>query len=222
MRLLITLDGSSRSPEMIAVSGQTISHAGFRPTSTRCAQKLHFAAVCSSGSMYSASYGHACMHDLQPMQRLWSKSTMPSERLKSAVVGQISMHGASSQWLQRSTVKCRRVFGNSPFSMYFTQVRKTPSGTSCSCLHATVHAWQPMQRRWSMRKPRRIARTLLAPREHGPIGDRASVALASPYDDAREGRASLVDFRGASTGGTRYASPYSRANCTKLVIADVR
>ena len=35
----------------------------------RDASKLHLAAVLRSGSMYSASYGHACMHDLQPMQR---------------------------------------------------------------------------------------------------------------------------------------------------------
>jgi hypothetical protein len=37
------------------------------------------------------------------MQRPPSKSTMPLGRRKSAVVGQISMHGASSQWLQRVT-----------------------------------------------------------------------------------------------------------------------
>jgi hypothetical protein len=51
MRRLIELSGSSRSPDTIAVSGQTISQAGFNPTSTRCAQKLHFIAVCSRGSM---------------------------------------------------------------------------------------------------------------------------------------------------------------------------
>jgi hypothetical protein len=45
------------------------------------------------------------MHDLQPMQRLVSKSTIPSLRRNSAVVGQISMQGASSHWLQRRTVK---------------------------------------------------------------------------------------------------------------------
>ena len=36
---------------MIACVGQTTSHDGFRPWSTRCAQKLHFAAVCEFGSM---------------------------------------------------------------------------------------------------------------------------------------------------------------------------
>jgi hypothetical protein len=93
------------------------------------------------------------MHDLQPIQRAGSKSTMPSGRRKSAFVGQISMQGALSQWLQRSTVKKRRVLGNVPFSVYFTQVRKTPTGTSFSDLQATVQAWQPMQRRWSITNP---------------------------------------------------------------------
>jgi hypothetical protein len=55
--------------------------------------------------------------------------------------------------LQRVTVKVRRVSGNVPFSMYFTQVRATPSGTSCSTLQATEQAWQPMQRVLSIRKP---------------------------------------------------------------------
>ena len=49
-------------------------------------------------------------------------------------------HGALSQWLQRRTAKYRRVFGNSPFSMYLTYVRKAPSGTRFSSLQATVHA----------------------------------------------------------------------------------
>ncbi len=92
------------------------------------------------------------MHALQPMQRFPSKSTMPSRRRKRAVVGQISTHGASSQWLQRVTWKVRRVSGNTPFSTYFTHVRATPRGTSCSALQATEHAWQPMHRRLSIRK----------------------------------------------------------------------
>ncbi len=50
-----------------------------------------------------ASYGHAFMHDLQPMHRESSKSMIPSDRRNSAVVGQIVTHGALSQWLQRST-----------------------------------------------------------------------------------------------------------------------
>ena len=45
------------------------------------------------------------MHALQPMQRSGSKSTIPSSRRKSAVVGPTAMHGASSQWLQRITEK---------------------------------------------------------------------------------------------------------------------
>ena len=45
------------------------------------------------------------MQALHPMQCRLSKSTMPSARVKSAPVGQIVTQGASSQWLQRSTVK---------------------------------------------------------------------------------------------------------------------
>lgn len=65
---------------------------------------------------------------------------MPSSRLKSAPVGQMATHGASVQWLQRRTEKNLLVTGQVPFSMYLTQVRLTPSGTSCSVLHATVQA----------------------------------------------------------------------------------
>ena len=43
--------------------------------------------------------------------------------------------------------------GNVPFSMYFTHVRLTPSGTWFSSLQATVQAWQPMHFRWSITKP---------------------------------------------------------------------
>ena len=80
------------------------------------------------------------MQPLQPMQLSSLKSTTPLSARYSALVGQIDMHGASSHWLQRMTEKCRLTFGNEPVSMYFTQVRLTPSGTSCSLLHATVHA----------------------------------------------------------------------------------
>jgi hypothetical protein len=87
------------------------------------------------------------MHDLQPIHRLPSKSTMPLSRLNSAVTGQIVTHGASSQWLHLRTEKNRLVSGYSPFSMYFTQVRKVPRGTSFSDLQATVQAWHPMHAR---------------------------------------------------------------------------
>ena len=63
------------------------------------------------------------------------------------------MQGASSQWLQRMTEKWRLTFGKEPVSMYFTQVRLTPMGTSCSLLQATVQAWQPMQESLSKRNP---------------------------------------------------------------------
>src|ERR1700736_975969 len=110
------------------------------------------------------------MHDLHPMQRSESKSTIPLSRRKSAVVGQISIHGALSQWLHRSTPKWREVSGNAPFSMYFTQVRNTPIGTLCSSLHATVQAWQPMDRSWSITNPYRISgRSAYESRESSPL-----------------------------------------------------
>jgi hypothetical protein len=84
------------------------------------------------------------MHDLHPMQREVSKSTMPSERMKRARVGHIPTQGASTQWLHRMTLKYRLVSGHEPFSTYLTHVRLTPSGTWCSVLQATVQAWQPM------------------------------------------------------------------------------
>jgi len=77
---------------------------------------------------------------LQPMQMLVSKSTMPSERLNKADVGQIVTQGASVQWLHRIIEKDRSVSGHFPLSTYLTHVRFTPSGTWCSVLHATVHA----------------------------------------------------------------------------------
>ena len=62
----------------------------------RCAQKLHFSAAWSSGLMKIASYGHAAMHALHPMQADLSKSTIPSGRWNIAAVGHASTHGASS------------------------------------------------------------------------------------------------------------------------------
>src|SRR4051794_22276592 len=100
-----------------------------------------------------ASYGHACWQLLQPMHASPSKSTMPSSRVNKAFVGQIFTHGASVQWLQRMTAKSRVDVGNVPRSTYFTQVRNCPTGTSCSVLHATVQAWQPMHVRWSIANP---------------------------------------------------------------------
>lgn len=69
------------------------------------------------------------MHDLHPMQRDVSKSTIPSVRLNSAEVGQIVTQGASEQWLHRITENVRFVFGHVPFSTYFTHVRFTLRGT---------------------------------------------------------------------------------------------
>lgn len=80
------------------------------------------------------------MHDLQPMQRSLSKSTMPSSLKNKASTGHISTHGASVQWLQRITENSRRVFGKVPFSTCFTQVLLTPTGTWCSDLQAVVQA----------------------------------------------------------------------------------
>jgi hypothetical protein len=69
------------------------------------------------------------MHDLQPIQLLVSKSTIPSDRLNRADVGQIDTHGASEQWLHRMIEKERSAWGHVPLSTYLTQVRLTPSGT---------------------------------------------------------------------------------------------
>src|SRR5262245_57237529 len=137
------------------------------------------------------------MQALQPTQRRPSKSTMPSLRRNSAVVGQISTQGASAQWLQRVTWKLRRVSGKTPFSTYLTQVRATPSATWCSALQATEQAWQPMQRRLSIRKayckPRDSSRRLLdddqLPPELGVVRLQATVerelagALGRQLDD---------------------------------------
>ena len=49
------------------------------------------------------------LHDLHPMQRIGSKSTMPSGRMNSEVTGQISTQGGFAQWLQRRTEKTRCV-----------------------------------------------------------------------------------------------------------------
>ena len=75
---------------------------------------------------------------------------MPSGRFSSALTGQIVTQGASEQWLQRWTRNERRTSGNRPCSVYLTQVRKLPTGTSFSALQATVQAWHPMQLFWSM------------------------------------------------------------------------
>ena len=104
------------------------------------------------------------MQALQPMQRLVSKSTIPSGRLNIAVVGQTSTHGGSSQWLQRRTAMSRRDSGKVPRSTYLTQVRLTPRGTSFSDLQAVVQAWQPMHEVWSMTQAKFV-------KTSGPPGD---------------------------------------------------
>ena len=60
------------------------------------------------------------MHALHPIQIDLSKSTIPSERLYMAAVGQAVTHGASSHWLQRVTWNERRACGYEPVSTYFT------------------------------------------------------------------------------------------------------
>ena len=90
---------------MIAPTGQTVTHDGSSPRSMRCAQKWHFSTAPRSLFMYSASYGHACMHARQPMQASRSTSTIPSGRFSRAFTGQIVTQGASVQWLQRWTRK---------------------------------------------------------------------------------------------------------------------
>ena len=100
--------------------GQTVTQAGSRPTSSRCAHRLHFSAEWSSGLMKIASYGQAAMHALQPMQMPLSKSTMPSSRRNMAWVGHAATHGASSHWLHLVTWNARLTCGNTPTSTDLT------------------------------------------------------------------------------------------------------
>ena len=100
--------------------GHTVTQAGSSPTSSRCAHKLHFSAELSSGLMKIASYGHAAMHALQPMQTDLSKSTIPSGRRYIACVGQAVVHGASAHWLHLVTWKARRTCGKTPTSTDLT------------------------------------------------------------------------------------------------------
>src|ERR1700678_2068976 len=121
LTILATLDsGSFRSPTRIASVGQTVTQAGSRPTSRRCAHMLHFSAELSSGLMKIASYGHAAMQALQPIQIDLSKSTIPSGRRYIAWVGHAAVHGASAHWLHLVTWNARRPCGNVPTSTAFT------------------------------------------------------------------------------------------------------
>ncbi len=60
------------------------------------------------------------------------------------------------------TENFRLAFGNEPVSMYFTHVRLTPSGTSCSLLHAIVQAWQPIHESLSSKNPSRVIASLFS------------------------------------------------------------
>src|SRR5512146_2303883 len=112
--------GSLRSPTRMAPVGHTVTHAGSRPASSRCAHMLHFSAEWSSGLMKIASYGQAAMHALHPMQMSLSKSTMPSPRRYIARVGHAAVHGASAHWLHRFTWNARRACGKVPTSTDLT------------------------------------------------------------------------------------------------------
>ena len=70
--------------------------------------------------MKIASYGHAAMQALQPMQTDLSKSTIPSGRWCIAAVGHAKTHGGSAHWLQRVTWNARRACGKRPTSTYLT------------------------------------------------------------------------------------------------------
>ena len=136
------------------------------------------------------------------MQLPSSKSTTPLGARYSAEVGQTAMQGASSHWLQRITVNWRATSGKVPVSTYFTQVRLTPRGTSCSLLQATVQAWQPMQLPLSSRNPSRVIR-----------GEpTATIAVAATFC----GRRATSGGKGAEAGDTfnaRWDSYASHALC---------
>ena len=55
--------------------------------------------------------------------------------------------------VRAASVARGELVGKTPRSTYFTHVRKAPRGTRFSSLHATVQAWQPMHRRWSITNP---------------------------------------------------------------------
>jgi len=138
------------------------------------------------------------------MQLSSSKSTTPLSARKSALVGQIDIHGASSQWLHRMTEKCRSVCGWLPVSTYFNQVRFTPRGTSCSLLHTTVQAWQPMQLPESRTKPSRVIRN---PKHSLVAAGRFRVVKYRRTRDLKDGQNCHQGFGG---GGGRHRIPSGR------------
>src|SRR5215469_4289172 len=122
--------------------------------------------------------------------------------------------GAESQWLHRITPKWRLVYGNLPFSMYFTQVRKTPSGTWCSSLHATVQAWHPIHRSWSITNPylMRVNWTLYlrARRENAVIGSARDKSLAANFLGCRGNHPAIIHEFAANPVPANRAVAYFR------------
>ena len=156
------------------------------------------------------------MHDLQPMQRSGFRSTIPSSRFSSALVGQISTQGASLHWLQRRTEAAAHLGELAGLGVLHPGA-EAPQGTSFSDLQATVHAWQPMQREWSMTNPsctvrpsgrsessppgsrlRARNRVLLGP-VHGPCDDPDTLACKS------------------ARGATFALRPWSPPSCSPLL-----
>src|SRR5262245_14867006 len=169
------------------------------------------------------------MHARQPMQASRSRSTMPSARFSSAFTGQIVTHGAFEQWLQRNTAKWRFTAGKRPFSWYLTHVRKLPTGTSFSALHATVHAWQPMQRRWSIRKPycmrcrsRGVRRGRPARRETEPQREDKRARDRDPLADLEAARLVVELDRARARGQCDRAEREVRAQNGRLDAGDAR
>jgi hypothetical protein len=72
-----------------------------------------------------------------------------------APVGQTLMHGALSQWLQRSEKNVIASFGNVPLTSARTRARRCPGGTPFSMLQATTQSWHPMHCRVSITIPKR-------------------------------------------------------------------
>src|SRR3989338_8453936 len=107
--LAISLSGSFRSPNRIALFGHASAQAGCWPWSMRCTHRLQASTVplprgtsgfwsCKgSCTKERALYGQAIMQYRQPIQRCLSTSTMPSARLKEAFVGHTSTQGGCSQ-----------------------------------------------------------------------------------------------------------------------------
>ncbi len=157
MRRLISESGSSRSPETIACVGQTISQDGLQalvdPVRAEVALRRGLGLRVDVQRVVGTGV-HACLAaDAAVRVEVDDAVLAPEQRRDGAHRARTARRRTGCSASPRSTGARP---GTSPCSTYFTQVRKTPSSTPCSCLQATVHAWQPMHVRWSRTNPMRV------------------------------------------------------------------